>query len=113
MKRLFAVLFAVLVLCGAAAAQANIQVDGVEFVGFGADGEVKLKKSKLDVCQVVRLKNNSGSAKRVAVFLKITSFAQPNLVVTELPPGKETDVKFLELPPTPGLRPEYVTVTSY
>lgn len=112
MKKIFIALFFCVTVCGIIYAEANIKVDGVEFVGFGVDGEITLEDADFDVFQGVYLRNNSNETKRVWVTLQISGYNYTEGTVAELKPRALTKISF-PVPPTKYLRSDYVKVLPY
>lgn len=112
MKKIFIVLFFCIAVCGIVCAEADIQVDDVEFVGFGVDGEISLKDVEFNVFQGVYLRNNSNEVKKVWVTLQISGYDYKDGTVAILKPHKLTKISF-SVPPTNYLRSDYVKVVPY
>lgn len=112
MKKIFFALIFCVAICGIVCADADIQVDDVEFAGFGVDGKITLKDAEFDVFQGVYLRNNSNETKSVFVTLKIagTNYREP--AIATLKPHALTKIAF-PTPPSKYLRSEYVKVISY
>lgn len=112
MKKIFLAFLLCVAVCGTICADADIQVDDVEFAGFGVDGKISLKDAEFDVFQGVYLRNNSNEIKRVYVTLKIAGYDYNVGVQADLKPHALTKISF-SVPPSKYLRSEYVKVIPY
>ena len=112
MKKIFIALFFCIAVCGIVCAEADIQVDDVELVGFGVDGEISLKDVEFNVFQGVYLRNNSNEEKSVYVTLKISGYNYTEGTTATLKPHALTKIAF-PVPPSNYLRSDYVKVVPY
>ncbi|MBD5399271.1 MAG: hypothetical protein K2M50_01135 [Treponemataceae bacterium] len=112
MKKILISLLFCIAVCGIVCAEADIQVDSVEFVGFGVDGKISLKDAKFDVFQGVYLKNNSNEEKSVYITLKISGYNYTEGTTATLKPHALTRISF-PVPPSNYLCSDYVKVVPY
>ena len=112
MKKIFIALLFCAVICGTVCADADIRVEGVEFVGFSVDGKISLKDAKFDVFQGVYLRNNASETKSVYVTLKISGYNYTEGTTATLKPHALTKIAF-PVPPSNYLRSDYVKVIPY